>query len=609
MTASPRTALVLGATGFIGRHLILRLAAEGATVIAACRTTESFDKLLAWLDEHESAAPPNRLIVDFHAPRLAVADDPGIGAVTEIHNCAGAYRFGMSVEEARAANVASVREIVALAATLPRLERLVHVTGYRVAAHESVPTPWSEDQASAMYRQLGAYEASKLEADDTLRTEAQRLGVPWTVINPSTVIGTSTTGESDQYLGLADMLRELWQGTLRAIPGGSDTFIPVVAVDYLARFMALAATDPEAAGHAYWVLDDHTPPLPELLRHIGEHYHVPVPRARLPIAVVKRLPQALTKADPETLSFLSSDRYPTSEARDLARRHDLPMPPVNESLARWADHLAAHRFGLPARAPDLRRRFAAHAGARTFLLGPDAPRALVLPGLPVNADSWAAVAQQAGETTVADLPGLGLSNGDLKAWPQWIDALIAGTGARHLVGHSIGSAVAVEAAHRNPSAIDQLTLVAPFFLQPRPGLIARLPMLTSTYLKHASARTLATRITGRAEDAAALLGTVADLRRPGTTRRISQLLRRAVDPRWRQSLTEQLVGFPGRIHVIVGSQDPLAPWATELLAPLGDRARVTVIDGAGHHPQLTHPAQVAHALRHGLVAHATVPRE
>ncbi|WP_278312396.1 alpha/beta fold hydrolase [Lolliginicoccus levis] len=596
MTTPSRTALVVGATGFVGRHLILQLAADGVTVLAACRTTGSFDMLADWLAEHEAAAPPQRVIVDFRQPRLGIDNDAKISEVTEIYNCAGAYRFGMSVEEARTANVDSVRELVGLAATLPRLERLVHITGYRVAAHDSSPAPWSDEKASATYGSLGAYEASKLESDDMLRTEAQRLGVPWTIINPSTVSGTSPTGESDQYLGLADMLAELWQGTLQAIPGGPDTFVPVVPVDYLARFMALAATDPEAAGRAYWVLDDQTPPLPKLLALIGEHYQVPVPRWRLPVSVVKRLPQAMTKADPETLSFLSSDRYPTGGALELADRHGLEMPPATKSLVRWADHLAAHRFGLAADGHALPRRFTNLAGQRTFLLGPDSPRILVLPGLPVNADTWATVAHQVGNTAVADLPGLGLSSGGSTDWPRWMDDLLADTGARHLVGHSLGAAVAVEAAHRNPAAIGQLTLVAPFFLQSRPRAMSRIPMLTSACLKQAGATSLATRITGHGEHADALRGVVADLRRPGVARRIGNLLHRAADQRWRESLARQLASFPGRVQVIVGSEDPLAPWATDLLASLGDSARVNVIEGAGHHPQITHAARLAEAL-------------
>jgi hypothetical protein len=58
---------------------------------------------------------------------------------------------------------------------------------------------------------------------------------------------------------------------------------------------------------------------------------------------LKRLPVAITHADPETLSFLSSDRYPTASALALASDHRLAHPDVEESLRRWAAGSAVSR--------------------------------------------------------------------------------------------------------------------------------------------------------------------------------------------------------------------------------------------------------------------------
>ncbi|GAB3146220.1 hypothetical protein GCM10027161_39570 [Microbispora hainanensis] len=587
-----RHALVLGATGFVGRHLVLALGHAGVRVSTANRSRASYGRLVRWLAEHGHDEAPADLGADLTQPSPIEGTpiEGALGDVTEVYNCAGAYRFGMQADEARRANVESVRSVVAFAARLPRLRRLVHVSGYRVGGQD--PRPWSEERRRETYRALGAYEASKMEADAVFRFEAERLGVPWSVVNPASVIGDSVTGEAGQYLGLASTLRDLWQGGLPAVPGNARTFVPVVAVDYLARFMTLLPVDETAERASYWLLDDDTPALPDLVALVAAHYRVKAPRARVPVAVVRRLPRGLTRADPETLTFLSGDRYPTGPARAFAARHGLAMPDTATTIRRWADHLAVSRFGD---APAGGRRFTAPGGVRTFELGEPAAPTVVLPGLPVNADTWAPVVTALGRARAADLPGLGMSAGDRDDWPSWLAALVTETGARHLVGHSIGAAAAVEAAAAQPDAVERLTLVAPFFLQARSASVPRL--LARWHLGRVSARALAERLTGDPAHAPALRTSVADLRR-GAAAATARLLTAAASPRWRADLRAGLARYRGDVHVVVGSRDPLSPEGRALLDTL-PRAEVTVIPDAGHHPQLTHPEEVAHAVAGG----------
>ncbi|MFJ9717028.1 alpha/beta fold hydrolase [Streptomyces sp. NPDC101213] len=587
MSAGERHALVFGATGFIGRHLVLELGRAGVRVSAATRTPESHRRLARWLADRGSDGVPAGLRVDFSSPALIEED---CDDVTEVYNSAGAFRFGMSPREARHANVDSVRSVVAFAARLPRLRRLVQVSGYRVSGQDTAP--WSEERRRETYRTLGAYEASKVEADGVFRAEAERLGVPWSVVNPATVIGDSATGESDQYLGLASSLKDLWRGALPALPGNARTFVPVVTVDHLARFMTRLPVDDAAERAAYWLLDDDTPALPDLLSLVADHWQVGAPGARIPVPLLKRLPRWLTRADPETLTFLSSDRYPTGSAHAFAARHGLVAPDTVTAVRRWADHLAAHRFGD---APAGRRRFTSPAGVRTFELGaPDAPT-VVLPGLPANADTWAPVVAALGHARAVDLPGLGMSAGRREDWPSWLSALVTGTGARHLVGHSIGAAAAVEAAAAHPGEVERLTLVAPFFLQARPPRAVRWTPLTRGYLRRVPPGALARRLAGDAAPATALRTSAADLRR-GSAAATARLLAVTADPREREKLRAGLRRYEGSVHVIVGSRDPLTPEGRALLDAL-PRATVTVVADAGHHPQLTHPEEVAQAVQ------------
>ncbi|QFG20691.1 SDR family oxidoreductase [Actinomadura sp. WMMB 499] len=352
MGTEPDT-LVAGATGFIGRWLAAELLARGRTVAAAVRGGPARGgELRAWLRDH--GADDRALTVvttDVTRPGLALSPDDGdlLGSVRDVFNAAAVYRFGMGRDEARRANVDGALHVARWAGSLPRLRRLVHVSGYRVGA-AGAPRPARE--WDALYRRHGAYEASKREGDAAVRDLAARERIPLTVVNPSGVIGHSVTGEAGQYIGLAELVERLWRGRLPALAGSRRTFVPVVTVDHLARFMAAVPEHDEGPDRAHWVLDAATPELPELIGLLARHLGVRAPRAVVPVGLVRRLPRALTGLDPETLAFLSEDRYDTASADALARAAGLAHPPVGDALRAWADRLVEDGFG---RAP----RFAA----------------------------------------------------------------------------------------------------------------------------------------------------------------------------------------------------------------------------------------------------------
>ncbi|PII82536.1 NAD-dependent epimerase [Leucobacter sp. OLIS6] len=579
---TPRNALVFGASGLVGRTLIRSLVEAGANVTAAVRSVDSGTGLVRWLRERGVTQSISVAIVDFETPDLLPGGPAAFSRITEIHNCAGSFRFGMPADEARRANVGIVEKVVDFAAGLPRLQRLLHISGYRVGGQDPAAVPWSDAHRAAVYAELGGYEASKVESDAIFQARATERGVPWTIVNPATVIGDSVTGESDQHIGIANTIEQMWQGTATALPAGNSTFVPVLTVDYMTAFMTAAAIDPDANGKAYWLLDDATPPLAELLAHAGRHLGAKVPKLRIPVGVIKRLPQGITGADPETLGFLSSERYPTGPAVALAARHGLAMSDVRASLERWVDYMAAHRFGA-AKGGD--RRFVDAGGVRTFTLGAPDARRLILPGLPVNADTWADVAAGI-EARAVDLPGLGLSGGmGIRDWGRWLPALL-GEEPVELVGHSIGAAAAVTAADRFPERVGALTLIAPFFLQAPAGAGTRLQPVVRGVLRRTSASALSRRLTGSEASAAQLASSAQDLGR-GRARAVAEHLAQAGSERWRAELREALARFRGPVRIVTGSDDPLDPAFAESLAAQPN-VELHEVRGAGHHPQLTH---------------------
>ncbi|MER6301645.1 SDR family oxidoreductase [Kitasatospora sp. NPDC001539] len=350
MTATPpppRT-LVLGANGFLGRWLVLELLTRAEPVAAAVRDARRATDLRHWLREHGAdTAPLTTVTADLTHPGLGLTpdDDARLTEVRDVHNLAARYEFGLTRAQAEPPNVLGALHALHWSATRPRLRRLVHLSGYRVGRDADPRYPLEATTTADLYTRLGAYEASKRLGDAAVRVTAPRLGVPLTTVNPSSVIGHSRTGEAGQYLGLAQLVRQLHRGRLPLLPGNRRTFLPVVTVDHLARFLAAVPTHDRAPAAAHTVLDPATPVLPDLISLLATHLGVRPPRGRIPVPVVRRLPRALTGADPETLTFLSEDRYDTSSADHLSAAAGITHPPVIPALRHWSTRLVQDAFG------------------------------------------------------------------------------------------------------------------------------------------------------------------------------------------------------------------------------------------------------------------------
>lgn len=555
--------IVLGAAGFIGRAVVAQLLEQGESVVAAVRPGGE-DRLGSWL--RASAVDQRGLRVvacDITAKDLGLPADLDVTDIRDVYNCAARFAFGLGKDDAYAVNVTGALNMLDWAATLPTLRRVVHITGYRITVEES----------DEQHYDRGAYGASKFESDPLLRRHAAERGIPLTIANPSSVLGPG------QYVGLASIVEDLWHGKLAAIPGGRETFVPIVDLDYFAKFLISLPSQADTAGRSLTVLDPRTPALPDLIRLLAGHVGVRAPRFSVPVSVIEKLPRALTGADPETLPFISDDRYDTSAADEVARAAGLTMPEAGSVLRTWADHLVSSRFGTVEEDPT------AGFADGTWVSGDRVrPDYVFLHGLPVDSDSWTEVRTALGASSLAvDLPGLGRSApGEIDdALPR----LMRDVRSRPvLVGHSLGCGPVLRYAAAHPDRIAGVVLVSPAFLQSRTGWLLRSP-LAAPALRRMTAAALATRLglaQGPAVDSAA-----ANLRRPGVAARTVAALRHASAPARRNELIELLARVQVPVRLVAGADDPLATATSREL---------TVIEGTGHYPQLTHPAQVAAAI-------------
>ncbi|MEM7159116.1 MAG: alpha/beta fold hydrolase [Myxococcota bacterium] len=591
-------ALVTGATGLIGRNLLVSLTARGRTVAALVRNAAARAEMLAEHVERHGGDPSRLKVIEGDLDQEGLGLAPALDGVRDVFHCAGRFAFGLSPDEAAAANVEGSLRVVRWAHARPALRRLVYVGGYRMTALPSwVGTERPRGPLRRrLYRHFGAYEASKIEAGLAVDELAAELSLPLTRIHPATVIGPSTTGHSEQTIGLAETMGRLWRGQLPALVGNERTFVPVVTADYLADFMATAVEREATEGQSLVVFDPDTPRLPRLLREAAEHLGVRAPRVCLPVGAVRALPRALTGVEPETLSFLAEDDYDTRTAQAHADAVGLVHPPLRQAMGRWLDHLVSTRFGEQPQAS--RGRLCSVAGSRTFAVGdPGQAKALLLHGLPWDGECFRGLEQQLPDSVArVDLPGLGrssLASGGAEGQGAWLDALLERRRSPLvIVAHSLACEIALRWAQDNPQRVESLVLVSPYFMQRPAPLFMRIPALVSMAMRGMKAEDLRRRLVPEAptDDIGverALASAAAQLARPGVARQVGRSLARVSASGHRAEMNEILRNISARVpvQIIHGERDPLIEVVPQL--------HVQCVPGAGHDLHVSRPEVIA----------------
>ncbi len=202
-----------------------------------------------------------------------------------------------------------------------------------------------------------------------------------------------------------------------------------------------------------------------------------------------------------------------------------------------------------------------------------------------------------------DLPGHGRSGKDVGAGGltalsgalgAFLDAL--GIGRAHLVGHSLGAAVALDLALGRPAAVASLTLIAPAGLGPEidgayiDGFIAagrRKDMKAVLQMLFADPQTVGRDMVEEVLKYKRLDGVEAALRGIAGT----------VFPGGRQRtvLAERLSELAQPVQVIWGREDRILPPAQAEGLPAN--VAVATIEGAGHMPQMEAAAEVNRLIR------------
>lgn len=346
------TILVTGATGFIGRQLCAQLTADNIPVLALMRHPEKQADLQRTV---ERLGGNGRLVEasygDLDLPDLGIKNPlPDLRAIVHL---GARFAWGMSDDEARRTNVKGSLAVAELARK--KGCRLIYVSGFMlentghlqrigINAQERSDTDWTQ-----VYRNAGAYEASKLEAALRVRWFASDHQLDWVEVQPATVAGAAVSGELDPAQPLFNLIDNLARGRLALIPGGPDHWLPLVSVDHLASLIK-AAIQADRPPERLLALDKETPKLKGLLGIISTTLERRAPTRHIPmwlLASLLRIPglSAWMNTSPETLNFIQPARFDTSATEAFMNEQAIAPPPISECLRASALYYKRTRNG------------------------------------------------------------------------------------------------------------------------------------------------------------------------------------------------------------------------------------------------------------------------
>lgn len=254
---SSNTIAVTGATGFVGRHILARLLAEGHRVRALSR---SDDKARRVLDE--DAIDDGRITLC-----SGTLDDPD--ALRHlVEGCSGCIHLVGIIREAKGqtfeqVHVGGTRAIVQACRQQDPKMRYVHMSALGVGADKRA-----------------GYRDTKHRAEQMVR----KSGLPWTIVRPGLIHGPDgeftqmavdwVRGKAPPFLFLPYFSRWKQDGFGFEAP----TVAPVFVED-VARVFVEALTNGASIGKAYDLTGGQRVLFPEMLRLYAEHL-TPRPRKR-----------------------------------------------------------------------------------------------------------------------------------------------------------------------------------------------------------------------------------------------------------------------------------------------------------------------------------------
>lgn len=255
-----RTYFVTGATGAIGSALIPILLKDPDSRIVLLLRAKSAGELAERIEalhrfwQISPADQEARSRVDVFAGDVTQPDfglDEGgyrklRGECTHIIHSAGNVRMNLPIDQARHSSLDSARNVIALARSGGRVEKIEFVSTVGVGGRidGTVPETWIDTRRDFH----NTYEQAKAEAEDVVRAEVER-GLPVTVHRPSMVVGDTISGRIIHFQVFYHLC-EFLSGvrTFGLSPHFGRARLDIVPADHVAEVIAWSSTTAATAG-------------------------------------------------------------------------------------------------------------------------------------------------------------------------------------------------------------------------------------------------------------------------------------------------------------------------------------------------------------------------
>ncbi len=288
------TVFVTGATGFIGRHLVLELLSHGYRVFALARASNGWppaERLMRALQAaHGSPLPgPSRALLevvegDLVTPSLGLhrlVQERLAAEVPQVIHCGGDIRFYPRDRHAfRAVHIDGPLNILRAVGPARGL-RFHHVSTAYVAGRRDGTAYEDELDVGQAFR--NPYERIKLEAEQTIMTVCEARGIELTIFRPSIVMADPRAPTADwsdpisaHFAAFARLCRLYRRtiGRIRAlrpslrIRGSGKSVLNIVPITYVVEAMLAVAVNGRQPGRTFHLVDPAPPRNQELLDQI-----------------------------------------------------------------------------------------------------------------------------------------------------------------------------------------------------------------------------------------------------------------------------------------------------------------------------------------------------